>query len=79
MDSFHLACTLSLHPLDEVVIASADLELLSAASHEGLTALNTAVPHGKTASRRVPFGRVPWTKAMRTGGIYIKSMPPGMG
>jgi uncharacterized protein len=42
MDSIHLACALSLRSVDEVIIVSADMELLDAAIAEGLRTLNPA-------------------------------------
>jgi len=40
MDSLHLACALSLPRNDEIILVSSDLELLDAASKEGLPTLN---------------------------------------
>jgi len=42
MDALHLACALSLRPAAEVVLATADLELLTAASQQGLATFNPA-------------------------------------
>lgn len=44
MDALHLACALSLRPADDVIVVSADAELLAAAGREGLAALNPALP-----------------------------------
>jgi predicted nucleic acid-binding protein len=44
MDAIHLACALSLQPAEEVIMVSSDLELLAAATNEGLGTLNPAAP-----------------------------------
>ena len=44
MDALHLASALSLRTLGEVVMVSADVELLAAAAREGLATLNPAAP-----------------------------------
>lgn len=44
MDALHVTCAISPRPLGEVVMVSADLELLAAAARAGLAALNPAMP-----------------------------------
>jgi hypothetical protein len=44
MDALHLASALSLRELGDVVVVSADVELVAAAAREGLTVLNPAIP-----------------------------------
>jgi predicted nucleic acid-binding protein len=44
MDALHLASALAILPLGEVVMVSADAELLAAAAREGIATLNPALP-----------------------------------
>jgi predicted nucleic acid-binding protein len=44
MDAVHLASALRLRAVDDVIMVSADLELLTAAAQEGLAVLNPAPP-----------------------------------
>lgn len=43
MDALHLACALWLRAAGELVLVSADAELLAAANHEGLSTFNPAL------------------------------------
>ena len=46
MDALHLSSALSLQPLGEIIMVSADSELLAASAREGLTTMNPATTAG---------------------------------